>query len=303
MELHQLEYAVDAAASKSFSKTAKHHYVTQQTVSKAIFKLELELGFSLFERTYAGVEPVDSCSAFFDQARSLLHEVDKLRTVAEEIKEGASRSIRVCFPLCTIGTQGRGAIPYESIEWLKHEAVNQEVNCIELPSFQCVEGVLSGEFDFGVAVGQPDAEGLECLPLVSCGCKVLVAKGDRLAEKAEISFGDLEKVSIVPPPDRAYSLDVIVRRCRSYGFDPLLTESFDQLSTIMEMVYAGRGVSFIMPFHEALVDRARAVLVPLQAADALVISLVSIWKQGGRGESWARSFTRHYQLIDKEGLI
>ena len=60
MNIEQLQYMCAISQHKSITKAAESLYVTQQTVSKAIHRLEKELGFqigraSCRERVYAPV--------------------------------------------------------------------------------------------------------------------------------------------------------------------------------------------------------------------------------------------------------
>ncbi len=55
MNIEQLQYMCAISQHKSITKAAESLYVTQQTVSKAIHRLEKELGFQLLVRNYNGI--------------------------------------------------------------------------------------------------------------------------------------------------------------------------------------------------------------------------------------------------------
>ena len=55
MELRHLRAFVTVAESRSFSKAARHLYVSQPPLSRHIRQLEEELGVTVFERTPSGV--------------------------------------------------------------------------------------------------------------------------------------------------------------------------------------------------------------------------------------------------------
>lgn len=56
MELSQLKYFIAIAKYGSFTKAAQTLYVSQPSLSAAIKKLEQELGISLLERRWRGVQ-------------------------------------------------------------------------------------------------------------------------------------------------------------------------------------------------------------------------------------------------------
>ena len=72
MELLQLTYFCDAAATQNFSQTAKHFDVPPSNISQSIKRLEEELGVSLFSRTANRVYLNSRGEAFYREVSSAL---------------------------------------------------------------------------------------------------------------------------------------------------------------------------------------------------------------------------------------
>lgn len=76
MELLQLKYFKDAAKFENFSKAAKHNYVPQPSISKAVKNLESELGVPLFERTGRNIFLNDNGKFFYDNVTEIFNILD-----------------------------------------------------------------------------------------------------------------------------------------------------------------------------------------------------------------------------------
>ena len=88
MELLQLTYFCDAAATENFSKTAKRFNVPPSNISQSIKRLEEELGTPLFSRTANRVALNSRGEAFYREVSSALalirHATNTVRGVGEE---------------------------------------------------------------------------------------------------------------------------------------------------------------------------------------------------------------------------
>ncbi len=57
MDLRQLQYFLATVENRSFGRAAEQMHVTQPALSKAVQRLEKELGVRLLDRLPRGVEP------------------------------------------------------------------------------------------------------------------------------------------------------------------------------------------------------------------------------------------------------
>lgn len=69
---------IDVVDLGSFSKAAEAHFVTPQSVSQQVRRLEDELGFALLERTAQGVSPTEAGWAFYEGCLRIGRELDEL---------------------------------------------------------------------------------------------------------------------------------------------------------------------------------------------------------------------------------
>lgn len=78
MDLQRLRYFVAVAEERHFGRAAARLQMTQPPLSRAIQRLEADLGASLFDRTPGGVELTDAGRTLYEDARSLLLQADRL---------------------------------------------------------------------------------------------------------------------------------------------------------------------------------------------------------------------------------
>lgn len=78
MNIEQLQYICAVSQHKSITKAAESLYVTQQTISKAISRLEKELGFQLLVRNYNGIMLTDTGKLFVEKSQAILEQIQDL---------------------------------------------------------------------------------------------------------------------------------------------------------------------------------------------------------------------------------
>lgn len=84
LETKQLQYFVVSADCGSFREAAKILYTTQSNVSKVIAGLESQVGYPLFLRDRKGIVVTSKGKIFYQQARSLLEQLQNLEDESEE---------------------------------------------------------------------------------------------------------------------------------------------------------------------------------------------------------------------------
>ncbi len=78
MNIEQLQYICMVAKTNSITVAAENLYVTQQTISKAINKLENELGVVLMIRSHKGVQLTDVGRVFVEKASQIVRDFQDL---------------------------------------------------------------------------------------------------------------------------------------------------------------------------------------------------------------------------------
>lgn len=88
MTTETLQYCIDIARSKSFTKTAEKYHISQQALSQQIKNLEHELGIRIFRRNNRLVELTTEGSVFIENASAGLRLIEQGTTAARAFADG-----------------------------------------------------------------------------------------------------------------------------------------------------------------------------------------------------------------------
>ena len=121
MEIRQLEYFHEIAATGSIHEAARRLNMSQPPLSYQIKQLEAELNVKLFERTRAGVTLTEAGKLLYDRTENILNYVRS--TELEVSKAGKKQVLRIGITPTTVTT----IMPYISRFSRENSDVNFEV--------------------------------------------------------------------------------------------------------------------------------------------------------------------------------
>ena len=187
MEMHQIRYFLAVCETLNFTRAAEHCHVTQPALTRAVQKLEDELGGLLFRRERALTHLTDLGRLMRPHLEQVLAETDAARTTASSFLR-LERAPLAFGVMCTIG-------PARFVEFLnRFHARNDgvEVAMREGTAGQLLGLLGEGAIDVAV-LAQPGAlpDRLEAQPLYRERFVVAFPPGHRLSRQNGVSLGDL----------------------------------------------------------------------------------------------------------------
>jgi LysR family transcriptional regulator, hydrogen peroxide-inducible genes activator len=198
MELHQVRYFVALARSMNFTRAAEQCNVTQPALTKAIQKLEYELGGPLVFRERQLTQLTDLGKLMLPMLDRSLSAVEAARSNAREFKRKKVATLRVALTPSI-----SASILMKPLAEVTRQVSGLQVDLVEVNSSNVFDGLLSGEV--GVALGSscigdaPDR--IDRWGLFDEKVLVACAADDRLAEDAEASLKDLRAARWLEPAD------------------------------------------------------------------------------------------------------
>ncbi|MDR3564611.1 MAG: LysR family transcriptional regulator [Negativicutes bacterium] len=241
MEIHQLQYVVEVANQRHFTRAADEISVSQSSLSQQINKLEDELGIKLFNRTTRSVVPTSAGSEFIIYARKILAEI-----------ETAKQSMQAHAGL-TKGTINIGAITtLESIGFVPlitafHNAYpGLYLNIHQDGSRRLTELLRLSEIN--VALLTPpvneDIDDIYFFPLADDEFVLVTANSHPLAKKGTINLAEAADESFIfPSPDQSI-YNIYFQACRDAGFIPKIVCQSSHSETSLALVGVGMGIGF-----------------------------------------------------------
>lgn len=239
MDVKLLEAFRAVMENQSVTGAAKVLGLTQPAVSTQIARLEMQVGFELFERIGGRLKATGRGRRFYEEVRTVLGSIEKLGTVAANIRSGATETLVVAsHPGASISL-----LP-PVVARLLADRPRARVRMINRTSEEVVAIFEAGGADIGIAEWPLHLQGVE-LRRHALACVAILPEGHRLAERARIAPADLSGEPFVAMSETR----LIGHRVRGvFGeagahFAPVAESEY--FSTICGLVAAGCGVSVV----------------------------------------------------------
>ncbi|MYT74909.1 MULTISPECIES: LysR family transcriptional regulator [unclassified Streptomyces] len=184
MELRTLRYFVAVAEECHFGRAAARLHMSQPPLSRAIRRLETDLGAVLFDRSPSGVSLTPAGTVLLHEARALLDRADQARDRVAAATGGAT---------LTVGLLGDSADP--DVRRLaddyrrRHPAVDVRIRETGLADPTC--GLHAGLVDVALTRAPFDETGLAVRALRADPVGALLRADDPLADRTALRLADL----------------------------------------------------------------------------------------------------------------
>lgn len=195
MELRQLRYFLAAADSRSIVNAAADLYISRQAVSKAICRLEEELGVELFVRDSGGVFLTPTGVLFYEQVRGVVKELDSI--VSQMRASGSRYRLRIRMA-CAAGTLG---LLEERLQSYCGQRENLEITYSEYSQEECTRLLQEHQVDLAVGGAVSDNPQFFSEALLSSPIGLLLLDQGKLDEVDTVDIGDLSWVTLAVPDD------------------------------------------------------------------------------------------------------
>ncbi len=246
MELRQLQYALQIAAEKNFSRAAEKLHIAQPSLSQQLSKLEKEIGVLLFRRSTNSVELTHAGALFMEKAQKIIDMVEQLKQEMDDISQMrkgklivGSLPITGSHILPLVLPVFKSAYPEIDIVLVEETSANLEhltsngqtdVSLLSLPLQEpslTYETVIEEEICLAVPPGHP-------LAAMERGGKAPALKIEHLQDEPFIILKKGQGF-------RQIALDL----CREAGFAPNVVFESSNIETVQSLVAAGMGVAFV----------------------------------------------------------
>lgn len=245
MEMHQVRYFLAVCETLNFTRAAEHCNVAQPSLTRAIKKLEEELGGELFRRERNRTH-LSELGRLMQPHLSRIYEADQAaRAEAHEFGHLDKAPLRLGV-MCTIG-------PLRIIGFfdrLRREIPALEVFLTEAPGQRLVEDLMAGDLDIAL-IGLPEfPERLDTRPLYSERYVIAFPKGHRFEGMNVVSIEDLANEDYLQrinceAPEYLEALGIVVPEVK-------IRYRTEREDWIQAMILAGLGCSVMPEFLPVL---------------------------------------------------
>ncbi len=243
MDTEVLRWFQQVVDGVSVTEVADVHLVSQPGVSRALSRLEHEVGTQLLQRNGRALRATHAGSVFKRHVDAMLHDLDDGLAAVEELVDPRTGTVTLTFQL-SLGT------------WLvprmigAFRAEHPRVRFVLESSADALGSslVASGRTDLEVTARRPRNPEVHWEPLLSEPLRLAVPPGHRLAERAGGSPVALSEVAeedfVMLRPD--WELRTVTEQlCADAGFVPRVAFEGHDLPVVEGFVEAGLGVAVV----------------------------------------------------------
>ena len=241
MEIHQLQYIVEVAKQRNFTRAADAICVSQSTLSHQIAKLEDELGIKLFERNSRTVYPTQAGEKFIDHAQLVLA---NLETAKQDI-QAYTGLLKGKLRIGVIASLGK--LDYADMLanfYKKYPGLTFEI--VQDGTYRLLEQLGAGELDLAF-IAMPvvaDYSEIDFYHLTYDEYVLVIPLEHRFAGRESIDLVEAsnEKFIFHPSSDRMHY--ICLEACLKAGFKPNIVCQSSHSPTCLSLINAGMGIGF-----------------------------------------------------------
>jgi len=262
MELRHLKYFIAVATASSFTRAAEALGIGQPPLSQQIKNLEEEIGVRLFQRTSHGVTLTHAGDIFLVHAKQIIAHSEAAIRATQRAERGDTGLMRLGFT----GSAAFNPLVSQLIGAFRRAYPNVDMTLDETNSDQLLDAVVNRRLDVAfIRPGLSAVMGVRLAALPDEPMLIVLPSSHPLAAQKKLSIVALSGQALltVAGPAGTSLHGEVLRACREAGFEPILGQSAPQISSIINLVAAGMGVS-VVPAAITQVRVRGVAYIPIQ---------------------------------------
>lgn len=290
MTMTQLRYAVVLSQSISIKEAAKKLFISQPGLSAAMKELEEELGFLLFDRNNRGIHVTTEGAEFLGYAKQVLGQFELL-----EKRYTTNEKQRSLF---SVSMQHYVFAVHAFIETVKQfPKVQYDFSVYETKTYEVLRDVRDAKSEIGILSYSKSNEKivrkilkeyqLVFHPLMQREAYIYLWKGHPLAEKEELSLGELSEYPCISfEQDNQSEFHLQEEALGFYNYER--TIKTNDRATSMEILAGLNGYTVGTGIASSSVLSSELVSIKLKEEDPLTIGY--ILRKGGNLSPIAKQY-------------
>lgn len=241
MNFRDLEYFVQLAADRNYTKTAQHFTVSQPTITYTIKRLEEELKVQLFlrDQSHHRVELTLAGTEFLEYAEKILQE---LHTVKSDLAALSEQKVRFGLPPII----GSYYFP-QLAKKLLQENLMSHLETVEAGSATLTKQLRSGNLDLAIlgAVNPISIPEISTVTLAKTRFKIVVSQKHRLSQVDSIKFSELKDEHFVALKEGFVHPAAFSELTTKNDFAPQIVYTTPDINVLKGMVNENVGIGFL----------------------------------------------------------
>src|SRR5215831_7687018 len=258
----RLFYFVTVAEEQHFRRAAERLHVSQPPLTQRIQTLEHDLGVQLFRRTGNRIELTEGGRLILAEAKVVLAQVDRLKNVAHQIRQGEAGHLQVLVGSSAPLVQGFT----EAIEAFQRDHPGVILDLVQTTARSAFEALQEGRIDICVlrSTTSSGVDGVQQMVIARDRLMLVLPSGHPKALAAKVALGDLTKERFIQfPPERSLALYTQTQELWArVGAIPRTVQKAESGLATLTLVAAGLG-NAILPSTLSTVQVPKVVWKPI----------------------------------------
>jgi DNA-binding transcriptional LysR family regulator len=240
--MHQIRYFLAIVREGSFNRAAVACEVSQPSITRAIRKLEEELGGPLFDRHRSRVELSELGRRVLPRLERIHGEVDQTLKDAAHLSTMHGRQLRLGL-MCTLGPRRL----IDLVEATSRRVKNVELSIGEGKARQILDDLIADKYDVAIVALPKLPDEVTSIPLHTERYSVAFRPGHRFEQFDEVPFDELIAERYLDRLNCEFD-DYYAAHFGDQPFDLDIRYSSEREDWIQAMLIAGFGVAIVPEF-------------------------------------------------------
>jgi DNA-binding transcriptional LysR family regulator len=240
VELELMRWFLSVADGTTVTETANRAHITQPALSRALARLEREVGAQLFQRVGRGLQLTPSGREFEVHARTTLEAYDRGRRAVSDLTDPEAGMV----PLAFLHTLGTWLVP-ALIKSFRAQLPRVRFDLRQHGDIGLVEDLLAGVVDLAITGDEPQNPLIQWRRLMVQPLRLVVPPEHRLGKRHRVRLSEVADDTFVVLKPGFGLRSLTERLCIEAGFRPNIGFEGEEVETLRGLVAAGLGVSLL----------------------------------------------------------
>lgn len=254
MEWQYLIYFQSVARTENFHLSSKELLLSQPALSRAIKKLEQELGVNLFDRVGRNIKLNKYGKTFLTHVEKSLLEINTGMDEIKRMENPDYGTINIGF----IQTLGMSILP-SILKGFRQKYPYIKINLVQENINGNIEKLLNRDIDICLISATDKTSSLQWLPILEQEFFLYVPLNHGLANCSEIALSELKDETFIGFKKHLSMYSLIEKYFLKEGFIPHTSFEGEDIPTIISFVSSGLGIAILPQYDEAPHDSVKRI--------------------------------------------
>lgn len=293
MEIEALRWFQRVADGDTVTEVGASEFITQSGVSRALARLESEMGTPLLQRHGRVLRTTRAGAAFKRHVDTLLHQWDDALAAVEQLVDPDTGTVVLAFQL----SLGTWLVPRLISSFRKdHPGVHFEL--VQLTDEPGASQLAQGRVDLEISTVRPTDSDVRWHRILVEPLWLAVSESHHLAGRSEVALAEVSTSPFITLRSTSLLRQQTETLCRVAGFQLIPAFKGGDIPTLRGFVSAGLGVAVVPAVHRGSPDAASGAVHHLRITDPGAFREIGLgWAADRRVLPAAELFRRH--VVDR----